>query len=221
MEKEQKLESPRGWGSVETAAGDAVVMERRIDLGMRREERGRVEQAVLMLKTQEHYSGSGMLATAMVFWCEGPVVMAREVGVDYRWAERSRGLSAMALYAAVFSSAAVEKLVLDARRHYAAPEDVEALERAEAEGMVASVSWSMKDSHKAIVHVARNRRDVIDRYRSHGNPAVRSGGDRLLELHGLRSHANAEELQIAEAAIYALPMPQIEECVLIYRESRS
>jgi hypothetical protein len=74
---------------------------------------------------------------------------------------------------------------------------------------------SMKNAHRAVIHVARMMPAVTARYANHGNSAVRKAAEHMSYIAGMADQENARQYESANDALYYMPFPQIEECLAL------
>ena len=77
------------------------------------------------------------------------------------------------------------------------------------------INKSMKNAHRAIIHVARMMPAVTARFSKHGNPAVRKAAEHMNYIAGMADQDTARQYQSANDALYYMPFPQIEECLAL------
>ena len=74
---------------------------------------------------------------------------------------------------------------------------------------------SMKNAHRAVIHVARMMPAVAARFAKHGNPLVRMSAAHMNFIAGIADQETARQYQCANDALYYMPFPQIEECLAL------
>lgn len=75
---------------------------------------------------------------------------------------------------------------------------------------------TMANAHAAVIFAARHDKALMDRFATHGNPAVRKAAEIMAYLAGMADQETARHQATAENALYYMPMPQIEELLRAY-----